>query len=115
VTELEQLKVWGALAQLSHLGDGAARLTRQDVGAHFDSVLDGLRIADGNGLTRIKEIAQDDDGFETAVIFEQVRTETGKIFVTSPAPSYKPTRSEERQLEMQLTRDAARIRARDEG
>jgi hypothetical protein len=115
VTGLEQLKVWGALAQLSHLGDGAAMLTRQEVGAHFDSVLDGLKIADSNGLTRIKEIAQEDDGYETAVVFEQVRTPDGNAFMSGPAPTHKPNPSEERQLEMQLQRDAARLRARDDG
>lgn len=112
MTGLEQLKVWGALAQLSHGGDDAAMLTRSEAGPHFDSILEGLKLADHHGLTCIQEIAQESDGFETAVIFKQVRTEKGKAFLTGPAPTYEPTRFEERQLEMQLQRDAARIRAR---
>lgn len=112
MTGLEQLKVWGALAQLAYLADDAAMLTRAEVGAHFDSILDGLKIADTNGLTYIKEIAQDADGFETAVVIEQVLTVTGKEFLAGQQPLYKPTRSEERQLEMQLQRDAERILSR---
>jgi len=115
VTGLEQLKAWGAMMQLVHLGDGPAMLTRLEVGPHFDSILEGLKIAGDHGLTCIQEIPMEDDGFETAVIFKQVRTEKGNAFVGGPAPTYKPTRSEERELEMQLQRDAARIRARING
>jgi hypothetical protein len=114
MTGLEQWSAWGALSQISYLGESEATLTRAEIGPYFDNLLAGWQTAHTHGLTRIGEIRREEDGFETSVVFDCVLTATGKAFVDGPAPEYKPTRSEERHAEMELQRNAARIRARTE-
>ena len=112
MTELEQARAWAALSQICYLGEREATLTRDEVGPYFDNLLAAWQVAHNHGLTRIREICREEDGFETSVVFDQVLTETGKALVEGRPPQYRPTSSEERHEEMEMQRNAARIRLR---